>query len=158
MSPITIDGLTYFPDTGIFVFASGPRQGKRAGSLHKHGHRHIRFGSRFRPKEHRLAWFFVHGKWPSAQIDHINCDPSDNRLINLRLATCAQNCANQRTAKNNTSGVKGVSWSRAANKWKAEIRVNRKAIYLGCFVTIEQASQALADARAEWVGEFARAA
>jgi hypothetical protein len=45
---------------------------------------------------HRLAWFYVHGKWPQSGIDHRNGDIGDNRIENLREATQAQNCANKR--------------------------------------------------------------
>lgn len=75
-------------------------------------------------------------------IDHINGNPLDNRKENLRICQQQQNMYNRRKNSNNTSGIKGVSWSNIAKKWKAQIRINKKAKHLGYFDNIEDAAKA----------------
>ena len=91
-------------------------------------------------------------------VDHIDCDPLNNRRSNLRLATLAENNRNQRTAKNNTSGYKGVSFDKARGKWRAAIAHDGQRYRLGSFVTVEEAREAYLTASAKLHGEFGRAA
>lgn len=107
-------------------------------------------------RAHRLAWLYVTGEWPKADIDHINGTRSDNRWNNLREATRGQNLANKRMDSRNTSGFKGVSWSRKCKKWQAHIKVNRKSQFLGFFESKEMAHMAYCEAAAKNFGEFAR--
>lgn len=78
------------------------------------------------------------GKSGNDVVDHINHPKTnenkyDNRKQNLRAVTQSQNCMNQHIRSNNTSGIKGVSWSKEKNKWQAKITVNYKQIHLGFF-------------------------
>ncbi len=107
-------------------------------------------------KAHRLAWFYMTGEWPPDQIDHIDGDRDNNRLVNLRKATNAQNGANARLSKNNSSGFKGVSFDTSVGRWRASIRRNRQLHYLGFFNTPEEAHAAYASAAVQLFGEFAR--
>lgn len=89
-------------------------------------------------------------------IDHINGDGLDNRRANLRLATFAQNGANRRMSRRNTTGFKGVFWDPERKLWRAAITYERRHHHVGRFATAEQAARAY-DARAlELFGEFAR--
>lgn len=88
-------------------------------------------------------------------VDHINGDGLDNRRCNLRLATAAQNQMNQRRRRDNTSGFKGVRFDRARQRWRAEIRVDGKHIFLGRFDTPVEAHRAYCKAAALYFGEFA---
>lgn len=81
---------------------------------------------------HRIAWVIIYGKWPDV-IDHINGNPGDNRLSNLRSVTVSENCCNSKRNRKNTSGQTGVTWSRAANKWAAQISLNGQAHFIGVF-------------------------
>lgn len=90
------------------------------------------------------------------QVDHINGDPLDNRRVNLRLATSAQNTANRSRHKNNKTGLKGVCFFRRDKKYVAHICVDGKRIHLGVFLTPEEAHAAYCEAAKELHGEFAR--
>ena len=73
------------------------------------------------------------------EIDHININSLDNRIENLRLATCSQNTRNQNKRKNCSSKYKGVSWDKQNNKWGAQIRINGKTKHLGSFTNEDEA-------------------
>ena len=88
-------------------------------------------------------------------VDHEDHNGLNNQKHNLRLAKQAQNCANTKKAINNTSGFKGVTWSRAAKKWMAQIMVKGKCIYLGIFTDIIDAARAHDVAALKHFGEFA---
>jgi hypothetical protein len=107
---------------------------------------------------HRLAWFYVHGEWPpkGIQVDHINRDPSDNRLANLRLATQAQNNANSAMRHRNKAGLKGVVFYPMTSRWKASITIKGRGKHLGYFATKEEAHEAYKKAAQHAHGEFAR--
>ena len=81
---------------------------------------------------------------------------SDNRWINLRSSTPAQNCRNTAIKKNNTSGYKGVSWDKQKSKWFAQIMVDRKHIFLGYHRTPQEAHAAYVAGAKRLHGEFAR--
>jgi hypothetical protein len=83
---------------------------------------------------HRLAWFYVHGKWPIGVIDHIDLNKSNNRIKNLRDTSKSGNEHNRGVRKDNKSGYKGVFWSSRERKWKAAIKANGKKIHLGTFL------------------------
>ena len=91
---------------------------------------------------HRLAWLWAYGKWPENEIDHINGDPTDNRLVNLRDVSRTLNQRNQRKAKNNTSGVIGVCWHSRIGRRQARIGVGGKRLHLGYHASIAAAAKA----------------
>jgi hypothetical protein len=87
--------------------------------------------------------------------DHINRNALDNRKSNLRPATDSENMRNRSLFSNNTSGVTGV-WQRSDNqRWHAEVKINKRAIFLGDFVNKEDAIKARLQAEADYYGEFA---
>lgn len=102
---------------------------------------------------HRLAFFIINGYLPK-NVDHINGVKNDNRPLNLREATKAQNGWNMKKSTSNSSGVKGVYWSRNAKKWAAEIYVNGKHVWLGLHLTLSDAAKAVSMAREEYHGEY----
>ena len=69
---------------------------------------------------HRLAWYLTHGNWP-IQIDHINGNRSDNRLVNLREVTSSGNRRNVRLLDNNQTGVTGVYYAADRDKYHVMI-------------------------------------
>lgn len=89
-------------------------------------------------------------------VDHINGDGLDNRKSNLRLATHKENMRNKRYLKpGQTSCKKGVYWDRQNSKWRAQITVDGKNIYLGLFASEEGAGRAYDRAAQQYFGEFA---
>lgn len=86
------------------------------------------------------------------EVDHINHNTLDNRKSNLRLATKAENAQNKIKAQSNnkTSGIRGVSWKKDRQKWKAYLSVNRKQIHIGYFDDIKEAEIAIKKARATY--------
>jgi hypothetical protein len=105
---------------------------------------------------HRLAWLYVTGAWPTCEIDHINGIPLDNRIANLREATRLQNVSNQKIRVNNTTGIKGVSWSKKSKRWYAYISQERKMYALGLFDNLDEAVKTRKDAEIRFFGEFNR--
>lgn len=123
--------------------------GKEALTSDVKGYRHGSiFGSLY--YAHRVIYAMATGEWPPDQIDHINGDPVDNRIQNLRAATQMENGRNQPMPCTNTSGVVGVHWHKAGGKWQASIRVGGKNIHLGMFDRIENAAQARKFAEIEY--------
>lgn len=90
------------------------------------------------------------------QVDHINRNGLDCRRSNMRLATNAQNSANHRKRRDNSSGHIGVYQSHGCiNKWDAMIRVNGRTKFIGSFSSIEDAARARDAMALELYGEFA---
>lgn len=151
--------LDYDPDTGAFTWkvnlTSRARAGKAAGHIRNNGYHAVKIDGR-NYMAHRLAWLMTYGKWPDHEIDHINGLRNDNRLSNLRDATRAENGRNLSVRSNNTSGIKGVYWSKRNQRWLAQITVNQKTKYLGIFKDVEKAKEAYSQAAAELHGEFMR--
>jgi hypothetical protein len=102
----------------------------------------------------------VYAEWPALTIDHINGIRDDNRLENLRLATCAQNSQNQRNKRlvmpDGSPGLKGANLHQKTGRWIGRIKANREFHYLGMFATAEEAHRAYAAASARLHGPFAR--
>lgn len=149
--------LDYDPLTGVFRWrvdrGSRARSGQPTGCRSCKGAVVIRIMGKLY-YAHRLAWLHAHGTWPPNEVDHINGDPTDNRLGNLRLATRMENTRNVKTHKDTASGLKGAY--RQKKKWSSRIYVAGRDIYLGTFDTAEQAAAAYDRAAAQHHGSFAR--
>lgn len=151
--------LHYDPAKGIFVWKKQRSQmpaGSLAGTPHNCGYWHINVAGQLY-LAHRLAWFYVTGKWPTNQIDHINGDRRDNRFENLRLANGSQNNANARLRKDSSSGFKGVSFHKQRRMWRSTICIDGKQKHLGLFSTPEEGHVAYMQAASQAFGEFSRA-
>lgn len=153
--------LNYDPETGYFVHRINTRNGKgkvgcRAGFAHKQGYWHLKIDGRTF-KAHRLAFLWMTGLVP-AEVDHIDNNKSNNRWANLRSATRSENRANTPRSRSNTSGLKGVSWFKTVNKWRAQIKTRGRSIDLGLYECPAAAHFAYIVASKEVFGSFSRSA
>lgn len=138
--------LDYDPETGKLTWRyreggyapwNGRFAGKPAFTRNQDGYATgVLYGKSF--LAHRVIWKWFYGTEP-VQIDHINGDRGDNRIVNLRNVTNAENCRNQCRRPHNTSGVTGVVWVKSLRKWKGQIMQNGKNFHLGYYDEFEQA-------------------
>lgn len=136
------EAISYDPNTGAFEWRVRSRNRRKAplNSRHSEGYLEGNIGGKHY-FAHRVAWAITYGDWPD-HIDHINGDKTDNRIENLRNVSKAINGRNAKRSKRNSSGVTGVYFNSAAKKWAAQIRVDRKQIFLGFHPTVELAAGA----------------
>jgi hypothetical protein len=87
-------------------------------------------------------------------VDHIDNNPSNNNIKNLRWASNKENSQNSQKSKRNTSGIKGVYYEKKRNKWRARIMFDGINIHLGSFDSIEDAKQARIKRANEAFGVF----
>lgn len=143
--------LSYDADTGVFVrkirTSNAIKVGDVAGTTDAKGYVIIRVKG-VTHKAHRLAWLYVHGKWPNGEVDHINNDPGDNRIANLRDVSKSENQQNRKSSR---------GCSRDGNRWKAQIRVGGEFKHLGCFSTEHEAHAAYQAAKSQLHIQKARA-
>lgn len=137
--------LAYGPSDGAFYWLKNrkgnpaPRAGDVAGGTRPDGYRYIGIDGR-RYYAHRVAWLLVYGPIPGGmEIDHIDHNPSNNRISNLRLVTKSANRKNRARDRRNKSGANGVYWAKHAKAWCAQIRHNRHTKNLGYFKNIDEA-------------------
>ena len=124
----------------------------RGAGVHHTGYKIFRVDYR-QYREHRLIWLYVHGKVPKF-LDHIDGNKQNNNIDNLRKATKNQNQHNTILSSKNTSGVKGVSWNKQSQKWRARIKLKKKEIHIGNFTTLKEAEFAIRKAREKLHGKF----
>lgn len=141
--------LVYSARTGLFTWETPTSNRVSKGSIAgvKTCYGYVRISLEGRDYlAHRLVWLYMHGKYPAAQIDHMNGERSDNRIRNLREATASINSQNMRKAlPSNKLRILGVS--RDCGRYKAQIRINGKQTNLGRFSSSSAASRAYLKAK-----------
>lgn len=125
--------------------------GDEAGAVAPNGRLYVQV-DRKKYLVHRVVWFLHHGECPEF-LDHIDGNPLNNCIENLRPATKAQNAMNRRIRSDNSTGFKGIYPS--GKKFKASICLSGKNLYLGTFETKEEASSAYRVAAQQHFKEFA---
>lgn len=150
--------LNYCPETGLLTWkarAYDPGQPTRAIStwnaryagrpaLHATDNVGYRRGS-FEGQmllAHRVSWALHHGRWPVDLLDHIDGNPSNNRMANLREVDATGNQQNMRRRQSSRTGVTGVNHHAASGQFIAQINVRGQYFYLGLHPTIEAAAAA----------------
>lgn len=144
--------LDYDPDTG-HLYWKRPAQGRRAfprpvGCLRKDGYILVSIDQR-RYFAHRVAYSIFHNVTPDAAIDHINGNPSDNRIANLRLVSFRENLQNKK--RHRAGSLPGAT--RQGDRWFARITVEGKAIHLGTFGSEQEAHEAYCNAQDTLIAE-----
>jgi len=153
--------IHYNPDTGVFTWLHrdqkwfktyrsyrsycGKYVGKKAGAsiLSRVGKRYIHVMVLDKDHlAHTLVWLYTYGVWPDDEIDHIDGNGENNKLLNLRSVTGLENHKNKRLPSTNKSGRIGVHWHKRDRHWRAEIKVEQKTINLGGFKDINDAIKA----------------
>ena len=150
--------FSYDPETGVFVRLPQENQkaynnqwaGKRAGFTSDRGYRQIDIGGKAY-YEHRLVWLYVYGHWPTKYLDHIDNNPANNALSNLRDINHQTNLARQRSQNPLGKGIQ-----RRGSKFSARLSKSGVDYYLGVFDTPEEAQNARAAKARELWGEFAK--
>jgi hypothetical protein len=145
-SEITQEGLKrlldYDPETGRFTWKVSPSNavsaGSEAGAVKANGYRYINVCGQTQ-LANRLAWFYVHERWPNGYVRARNGDHADVRIENLYESTVSEANYDRRIGKNSTSGRVGVSFNARRQKWKAYARKDWKNVHLGWFATREEA-------------------
>jgi len=101
--------------------------------------------------EHRLIWMFHYGYMPK-YIDHIDRNPSNNNLGNLREVSQRMNTWNRTKGKNTSSQYKGVFYDKRCTyrPWRA--RIKNKTI--GHYKTELEAAHAFDEKSLEVYGEY----
>jgi len=138
--------LDYNKDTGVFTWKhrddvrpewNTKFAGKEAGGINNMGYLTISIKNK-KYLCHRIAMTYCYGVMPE-QVDHINGNRADNRLVNLRSVNNYINSRNQKLRATNTSGHNGVYWCKRRNLWYVRVGVNGVNIHGGYFLDIEDA-------------------
>jgi hypothetical protein len=127
--------------------------GEIAGNQRKDKYFHVRVDGK-RQLWHRII-FVMHFGWEPETVDHIDGNPSNNKIENLRAATRSQNQHNRRQNKNCSSGIKGVSLV-SNGLWCARLNVKRQTVFKQFFDDFELAQFAIEEARCKYHGNFAK--
>lgn len=145
--------VSYSAETGIFRWKAsrpGCRAGDVTGSRTANGYIRLHLdGVKF--LAHRIAWLYVHGSFPSQDVDHINGDRTDNSIANLRDVSRSHNMQNRASAnRNSRTGMLGVRINKNSRRapWSAVIKTAGKAIWLGSYASAEDAHAAYLSAKA----------
>jgi hypothetical protein len=145
--------VSYNPETGLFTAlkSAGRRKvGDICGYADGLGYIKLGFNGKW-VLAHRLAFRLSHGRWPRGEIDHINGNPSDNRIANLRECTRSQNVMNTRRGN-------GVCYRPERKKWQVIVTAGGKKHWGGMFSDEEAARQKAAQMTAQFHGDFANIA
>jgi hypothetical protein len=140
----TVKNLFYYDaESGMLFWRNGNGRNVKPWQQAKSSNGHGYYTAKINKKTylvHRLAWLYVFGETPKYQIDHINGIKDDNRIVNLRQATHAEN-------QQNKHSTKGYSWHQKRQVWEAYIRINGKKSTLGYFEKEEDAQLARTKAK-----------
>jgi len=112
-------------------------------------------GKKYTKQVHRLvAKAFIENPCNKPCVDHIDNNRTNNNVNNLRWVTKSENSMNASLSSNNTSGIKGISFHKASNKWQAIIQLNGKNKHIGLYNTKEDAIEARKLKAIELFGEY----
>lgn len=142
---------------GILYWKISPSNGVKKGDIAGTRSKDTYFRTSIKRRmysNHRLIFLYHHGYLPK-EVDHKDGNIHNNKTENLRGCVRSQNCQNARIQKNNTSGVKGITWHKRLRRWQARIQFNGKRVCLGSFKNINIAEQTIKNERIRLHGVFA---
>ena len=128
------------------------KTGKQAGYTAPNGYTWVAVNKE-RHGLHRLVYQMHYGDLTD-MVDHIDGNPRNNCIENLRKATPVTNQQNRKLNTNNTSGAKGVIWNQRREKWLVQFRVNGLRKFFGYFADFELADLVATEARNKYHGAF----
>lgn len=148
MALLTVDRIKdlFYEKDGVLynkISRGRARQDAPSGSVDKQGYICVRVQGKAY-KAHRLVWVLYNNDWPTKDLDHLDGNPANNSISNLREVTNRQNALNRK--------IKAKGYTKIGSKYKAQIKVSGKLIYLGVFNTEEEASNAYIEARENYCG------
>ena len=142
--------FNYNKYTGILTRNSASN--RKVGTVDSHGY--IRLTINYKKyRAHRVIFLHVNGFLPE-YVDHIDGDRLNNKIENLRYCSLSQNSMNSKVRSDSKSGVKGVMWHKASNRWRGYIRIGGRNKQVGSFKNIVDAEMAIKAFRAKYHGEF----
>jgi hypothetical protein len=148
--------LSYDPLTGALNWKRPPRRGVGigpAGCVNADGYKIIGYGGHEYMAIH-LIWLLQTGEWPEHGVDHKDRDTTNDCWANLRAATYSQNNQNMSLRKDNSTGVRGVSYDPKNQKFYTRIRKDHRVHWLGYHDTLAGAAAARQSAELKLFGEF----
>ena len=128
--------------------------GAKAGTISSNGYLRTKIKGKLY-LNHRIIFLMFYGYLPE-KVDHIDNNPLNNRINNLRSASSSQNQHNAKIRADNTSGIKGVCWIKRDKKWRVQLQVNGKKMAFGHYNDIELAELVAQEVRLKLHEEFAR--
>lgn len=155
--------LSYCPETGSLKcrekWCSISVVGREMGYTDGRGYIYVRFKTVLY-LAHRLIYrMMVPDSIDELEVDHVDEDKSNNRWKNLRAGTSSQNKYNRKHLSTNTSGYKGVTWSKRSNKWHTQVKCTRDGVSrlytAGYFHDIHEADRAITALREKLHGAHA---
>lgn len=159
---LTLDRInelfSYDKETGVITWKTITSKRAKIGSVAghlSHGYRIINIDKK-KYFAHKIVWMIENGSLPNSFIDHIDGNPLNNVITNLRLATHSQNMFNLKTPITNTSGYKGVHFHKGARKWRSVAWQNNKPVHIGMFDDPIDAAKAYNNWCIQHRGTFAR--
>lgn len=144
------DGVLYWKQDRL----ANKIKGKKTGCFDGKGYLQVKINN-ILYKNHRIIYKMFHGILPKV-IDHIDCNPNNNKIENLREASNSQNQYNSKISTRNTTGFKGVEWNKRLKKWTVRIQVNGKRKYFGCYNDIDYAKFVSESMRYKYHKQYAR--
>lgn len=136
------ENIKYNPETGQ-LFWSKPgkmrKLDKPLGSVIPSGHRQLSIMNMSFPAA-TIIWRLVYGRAPEGIIDHINHNPDDNRLCNLREAVNKENALNRKAyPRPLTPHIPHNIEQRPSGNYRAHVQKNRRIHYSPTVKTLDEA-------------------
>lgn len=149
-----VTSLFEYKDGHLFrkISQGNSKKGSLAGNTFNRGYRQVSIEKKSY-LVHRVIFLMHHGYMPEF-VDHIDKDKTNDRIENLRLATKSQNAMNCHVRKDNTSGIRGVTWDKAKKKWLSQIQIDNKHKFIGRFDLLSDAKKAYEIEAKQHFGDF----